>query len=58
MARHSFANLNPESYAVAALKTVLFKDAAAATLWPNLAFLLAFTSVMPVTAIVTFKRTL
>jgi ABC-2 type transport system permease protein len=54
----TFANVNPESYAVAAFKAVLFKDAAPATLWPNLVFLLAFTVVMMVTAIVTFKRTL
>jgi ABC-2 type transport system permease protein len=54
----AFANLNPESYAVAALKAVLFKEAAPATLWPNLAFLLVFTAVMMTTAIVTFKRTL
>jgi ABC-2 type transport system permease protein len=54
----AFANVNPESYAVAALKAVLFKDAAPGTLWPNLAFLLVFTVIMMVTAIVTFKRTL
>jgi len=53
-----FAKVNPEAYAVDALKAVLFKGSGIATISGDLSFLLLFTVVMMTIAIVTFKRTL
>lgn len=52
------ARINPEAYAVSALKAVLFKGAHLSTVWGDIAFLAAFTAVMMTAAIVLFKRTL
>lgn len=54
----TFAAVNPEAYAVAALKSVLFKAEGLGTIWPDLAFLLGFTAVTMTAAILLFKRTL
>ena len=54
----AFAAANPEKYAVDALKSVLFKQAGIAAIWPDLLFLTAFTAVMMSAAIFMFKRTL
>jgi ABC-2 type transport system permease protein len=53
-----FAKVNPEAYAVAALKSILFKGANIANISVDISFLLVFTLVMVVVAIATFKRTL
>jgi ABC-2 type transport system permease protein len=53
-----FAKINPEAYAVAALKSVLFKSAPLGDVLPDLAFLCVFTVAMMSTAMLTFKRTL
>lgn len=50
--------VNPEAYAVSALKAVLFKGAHLATVLGDIAFLAAFTAVMMAAAITLFKRTL
>jgi len=52
------ARINPEAYAVDALKAVLFKGSGLATVLVDIAFLAIFTTVMMVTAIALFKRTL
>jgi ABC-2 type transport system permease protein len=52
------ARINPEAYAVDALKAVLFKGAGLATVLADIAFLAVFTTVMMLTAIALFKRTL
>jgi ABC-2 type transport system permease protein len=54
----SFAKINPEAYAVDALKSVLFKNAGLATISGDIAFLAVFTAVMMTLSIVSFKRTL
>jgi ABC-2 type transport system permease protein len=54
----SFARVNPEAYAVDALKSVLFKNAGFSTISGDLAFLAAFTVIMMTLSIATFKRTL
>ena len=54
----AFAKINPEVYAVHALKSILFKGADLRDIFPDMAFLTVFTIVMMTTAIVTFKRTL
>lgn len=54
----TFARINPEAYAVDALKSILFKSSTVATVSGDLAFLAIFTAVMMTTAILTFKRTL
>ncbi len=54
----TFAKINPEAYAVHALKSILFKGADLANFFPDIVFLSAFTVVMMTTAILTFKRTL
>jgi ABC-2 type transport system permease protein len=54
----TFAKINPEAYAVHALKSVLFKGADLRGMLPDITFLSVFTVVMMTTAIVTFKRTL
>lgn len=54
----TFTLVNPEVYAVNALKTILFKGADLGSIAADLAFLAAFTVVMMGIAIATFKRTL
>ncbi len=54
----TFAKVNPEAYAVDALKSILFKGESLGDISGDLAFLLIFTGVMMTVAIVTFKRTL
>ena len=54
----AFATINPEAYAVAALKSVLFKGVGIGAIWTDLLFLVGFTAMMMSTAIVLFKRTL
>jgi ABC-2 type transport system permease protein len=51
-----FAKVNPEAYAVHALKTILFKGAGIASIADDLAFLACFTILMLTTAVLTFKR--
>jgi ABC-2 type transport system permease protein len=53
-----FAKINPEAYAVDALKSVLFKGAGLGDIWSDLLYLIAFTVIMMTVAIFTFKRTL
>ena len=54
----AFAKVNPEAYAVHALKSILFKGLDLRSILVDVVFLSAFTVVMMTTAIVTFKRTL
>lgn len=54
----SFARVNPEAYAVDALKSILFKGESFGDISGDIAFLLIFTFVMMTIAIATFKRTL
>jgi len=54
----SFAMVNPEAYAVDALKALLFKNAGLLTVLTDIGFLMLFTAVMMVAAIMLFKRTL
>jgi ABC-2 type transport system permease protein len=54
----AFAKVNPEAYAVNALKSILFKNAGLSTISGDIAFLFIFTVVMMTIAIATFKRTL
>jgi ABC-2 type transport system permease protein len=54
----AFAKVNPEAYAVDALKSILFKGASISGIPGDVTFLIGFTSVMMTIAIVTFKRTL
>ncbi|MEW6500614.1 MAG: ABC transporter permease [Thermodesulfobacteriota bacterium] len=51
-----FARFNPEAYAVHALKAVLFKGAGLMTIAGDILFLLVFTAIMLVLAVVTFQR--
>jgi ABC-2 type transport system permease protein len=53
-----FAKVNPEAYAVDALKSILFKGQGIQGISGDLTFLLIFTLVMMTIAIVTFKRTI
>lgn len=53
-----FAEINPEAYAVDALKAILFKNAGLSVISGDILFLLIFTSIMMTVAIATFKRTL
>ena len=53
-----FAKVNPEAYAVDALKALLFKSAGLATVFEDIAFLAVFMVVMMTAAIILFKRTL
>ena len=53
-----FARINPEAYAVSALKSVLFKGAGMMGVIGDIGFLVLFTAVMMSISIVTFKRTL
>jgi ABC-2 type transport system permease protein len=54
----SFARVNPEAYAVHALKAILFKGADLGDILPDIAFLTVFTVGMMIIAIATFRRTL
>jgi ABC-2 type transport system permease protein len=54
----SFSRVNPEYYAVHALKSILFKGSAFSVIYWDLVFLLVFTAVMMFLAVITFKRTL
>ncbi len=54
----AFAKVNPEAYAVDALKAILFKNAGLADISGDLLFLALFTAATMGIAIVTFKRTL
>ncbi|HZP44551.1 MAG TPA: ABC transporter permease [Candidatus Binataceae bacterium] len=54
----AFARYNPETHAVAALKSILFKGANFAAVSSDLAFLLIFTALMLTLASRTVKRTL
>ncbi len=54
----SFARVNPEAYAVDALKSILFKGESLGDISGDITFLLFFTIVMMTIAILTFKRTL
>jgi ABC-2 type transport system permease protein len=54
----ALAKINPEAYAVDALKAILFKNASLSAISSDIAFLFIFTIVMMTIAIVTFKRTL
>jgi ABC-2 type transport system permease protein len=53
-----FARYNPETHAVSALKSILFKGANFAAISNDLAFLVVFTALMLVIASLTVKRTL
>lgn len=54
----SFAKVNPEAYAVDALKSILFKKAGMANISGDILFLALFTAIMMTMSILTFKRTL
>jgi ABC-2 type transport system permease protein len=54
----AFAKINPEAYAVDALKSILFKNAGLATISGDLTFLFLFTTLMMTLAILSFRRTL
>jgi len=52
----SFAKVNPEAYAVDALKSILFKNAGLASISADIVFLALFTAIMMTLSIMTFKR--
>jgi len=54
----TFAKINPEVYAVDALKAVLFRNAGLSVISGDILFLFCFTTVMMTLSILTFKRTL
>jgi ABC-2 type transport system permease protein len=54
----TFSKINPEAYAVDALKALLFKGGDMGGIFNDILFLFVFTGVMMTLAIVTFKRTL
>ena len=54
----AFAKVNPEAYAVDALKSILFKGERISDISGDITFLLIFTFIMMTIAIGTFKRTL
>jgi ABC-2 type transport system permease protein len=54
----AFAKINPEAYAVHALKSVLFKGAGLGVILNDLIFLVIFTNIMMCIAIITFKRSM
>jgi ABC-2 type transport system permease protein len=54
----SFAKVNPEAYAVHALKSILFKGESLGSVAGDIFFLLAFTAMTMTIAIISFKRTL
>lgn len=53
-----FSKVNPEYYAVHALKSLLFKDNPISVVYGDLLFLVLFTGLMMTLAVLTFKRTL
>lgn len=55
---HAFSKVNPEFYAVHALKLILFKGADGSALQTDLLFLLGFTAVMSLISTLLYKRTL
>lgn len=54
----AFAKVNPEAYAVDALKSVLFKNVTITVISGDIIFLLGFIVLMMTLAILSFKRTL
>ncbi|MBI5050309.1 MAG: ABC transporter permease [Nitrospirae bacterium] len=54
----AFAGINPEAYAVHAMKSVLFKGAGLQAIAGDIIFLFVFTNIMMGIAIMSFKRTL
>jgi ABC-2 type transport system permease protein len=54
----AFSKVNPEFYAVHAMKSVLFKHAPLSVVYGDILFLMVFTAVMMSLAVTTFKRTL
>ncbi len=54
----AFAKVNPEAYAVNALKSILFKGAGIQTIYGDIIFLFSFALAAMAVAITTFKRTL
>lgn len=54
----AFAKVNPEAYAVHALKSILFKNAGLEAVYRDIFFLVAFTLIMMTIGIASFKRTL
>jgi ABC-2 type transport system permease protein len=52
----SFAKVNPEAYAVDALKSILFKNAGLAAISADIVFLALFTAIMMTLSIMAFKR--
>jgi len=54
----AFSHVNPEYYAVHALKSILFKGETLSMVYGDLLFLTVFTVVMMTLAVITFKRTL
>ena len=54
----TFAMINPEAYAVEALKAILFKGAGLGSIITDITFLTAFTVIMMTVSIMTFKRTI
>jgi len=54
----AFSKVNPEYYAVHALKSILFKGSHISVIYGDLVFLLLFTAVMMTLAVLTFKRTM
>ena len=54
----AFAKINPEAYAVDALKSILFKGARLSGIIGDITFLAVFTFIMMTIAIVSFKRTI
>lgn len=53
-----FAKVNPEAYAVHALKALIFKGAGINAIKTDIIFLAAFTAIMLFFATITFKRTM
>lgn len=53
-----FAKINPEAYAVHALRSLMFKDGNISAIKYDLIFLICFTIIMVFMATLTFKRTL
>ena len=52
----TFAKINPEAYAVHALKSILFKDESLTALGTDLLFLAAFAATLMMLAVLTFRR--
>jgi len=54
----AFAKVNPETYAVDALKSLIFKNVGISAISGDIAFLAIFAAITMTMAIATFKRTL